>query len=176
MSNLGALGGSNALALGVNDLGQVTGAADLPSSGDSHTFRYTGTPGSGGAMTDMGTLPPPNGFTYSSNGNAINKSGQITGRSQIIIPNVVAYDHAVLYTDAPGSVADLGVLPGYSGATASSDGFAINDIAQVAGDSYVSGNFGPHHAFRYSGTPGNGGAMKDLGTLGGHLQQCSWHQ
>jgi probable HAF family extracellular repeat protein len=36
----------------------------------------------------------------------------------------------------------------------------------VTGWSYITGNFA-EHAFRYDGTPGSGGVMRDLGTLGG---------
>src|SRR5262249_44513313 len=42
---------------------------------------------------------------------------------------------------------------------------------QVAGLSYVAGASGPSHAFRYTGTPGSGGVMADLGTLGGSFSR-----
>jgi probable HAF family extracellular repeat protein len=42
----------------------------------------------------------------------------------------------------------------------------INASGQVAGYSQAPPN-GSYHAFLYTGTPGGGGAMADLGTLGG---------
>src|SRR5436190_1153250 len=47
-----------------------------------------------------------------------------------------------------------------------SSGYAINDAGQIAGSSTVTGST-PYHAFRYDGTPGSGGVMRDLGTLAG---------
>jgi probable HAF family extracellular repeat protein len=55
---------------------------------------------------------------------------------------------------------DLGTLAG----TVSS-GNGVNASGQVAGYSYLSGNFFPYHAF-LSGP--NGGPLQDLGTLGGN--------
>src|SRR5262249_48423270 len=49
-------------------------------------------------------------------------------------------------------------------------GYAINDAGQVAGRSFITGN-STDHAFRYDGTPGSGGVMRDLGTLGGMHSQ-----
>src|SRR3954470_8802311 len=59
---------------------------------------------------------------------------------------------------APATIYDLGTL-GYE-----SYGAAVNSSGQVVGWSKID-NSG--HAFLYSGTPGSGGAMYDLGTLGG---------
>ena len=56
-----------------------------------------------------------------------------------------------------------------------SAGYAINNAGQVVGDSSTTGNTA-NHAFRYTGTPGAGGVMVDLGTLGGALQLCLRHQ
>src|SRR5687767_4901176 len=71
---------------------------------------------------------------------------------------------------APGDIYNLGTLD-TSPAVTFSQGFGINDAGQVAGVS-VTGELDPpsgdpiHHAFRYTGTPGSGGAMVDLGALG----------
>src|SRR5262249_24578538 len=69
--------------------------------------------------------------------------------------------HAFRYTSTPsgGIMEDLGALYHYSA------GYAINDAGQVAGWSYLKGTI--PHAFLYTGTPGSGGAMADLGHLGG---------
>src|SRR5688572_15962533 len=61
---------------------------------------------------------------------------------------------------APGDIHNLGTLGGTY-----SEGWGVNDAGQVAGASYFSDN--TYRAFRYSGTPGSGGAMADLGSLGG---------
>src|SRR5262249_44023869 len=89
-----------------------------PNGGAHHTFLYTGTPGSGGAMADLGTLGGP-----SSLGFGINASGQVTGYSDAATnaPGV----HAFLYSGTPGSggaMADLGTLGGPT-----SEGFGVND-------------------------------------------------
>src|SRR5437588_5310206 len=76
--NLGTLGGGSSSAFGVNAAGQVTGFSDTAGGANraTHAFLYTGTPGSGGVMHDLGTL---NGnYTV---GNAINDSGQVAGFS-----------------------------------------------------------------------------------------------
>ena len=131
-------------------------SAVAPSGIVPHAFLYTGTPGSDGAMADLGTLTGPDGY---SRANGINAGGQVVGDSAA---------HAFLYTGTPGSggaMADLGTLPG----KLASQGLAINDVGQVVG---CSGNSldttdTTQHAFLYTGTPGSGGAMADLGTLGG---------
>jgi choice-of-anchor C domain-containing protein len=63
-----------------------------------------------------------------------------------------------LITYTPYTLTDLGTLPGF----AYSRGTGVNSSGQVAGSSFTEG--GTYHAF-LSG-PG-GGALKDLGTLGG---------
>jgi probable HAF family extracellular repeat protein len=106
-------------------------------------------------MADLGTL----GGT-SSQGFAINASGQVTGNSD---RTGSAARHAFRYTGTPGnggSMADLGTLGG-----ADSFGLGLNAFGQVVGYSYATGDTAAH-AFLYTGTPGNGGAMVDLGTLG----------
>jgi probable HAF family extracellular repeat protein len=62
---------------------------------------------------------------------------------------------------------DLGTLGGRD-----SMAFGINASGTVVGESYIPDGvpFGPYdvyHAFEYIGTPGMGGSMADLGTLGG---------
>ena len=148
-------GASASYGLGINDSGQVVGHILRGPNNESSAFLYTGTPGNGGVMHNLGTL----GGTESSAA-AINASGQITGRAETSSDA----SHAFLYTGAPGNggaMADLGTLPGME----RSSGAAINNRGQVAGTA-TRGN--DSRAFLYSGTPGVDGQMIDLGTLPGH--------
>src|SRR6476660_5054181 len=61
---------------------------------------------------------------------------------------------------AAGNIYNLGTLGGDG-----SSGSSINDAGQVAGGSQTTGGY--FHAFRYTGIPGSGGAMADLGAFGG---------
>ena len=74
--DLGTLDGiDSSLATDVNNSGQVTGGSSVASFA-SHAFRYTGTPGAGGRMIDLGTL----GTRFqNSMGYAINDAGFIVG-------------------------------------------------------------------------------------------------
>jgi probable HAF family extracellular repeat protein len=145
---------------GINASGQVTGGVPADVGGgitNLHAFRYEGTPGAGGVMRDLGTL----GGSHST-GWGINASGQVAGMAQVSTQR----HHAFRYDGMPGNggvMRDLGTLPG--GAT--SHGLGINAHGQVAGYSSIAGSSDPYHAFRYDGTPGSGGVMRDLGTLGG---------
>lgn len=115
------------------------------------------------AIYNLGTL----GGSYSV-GFGVNASGQVVGQSYTASNQV----HAFLYSGVPGNggkMMDLGTLGGtYSVAV------GINASGTVVGESYIPDGvpFGPYdvyHAFEYIGTPGHGGAMVDLGTLGGGL-------
>jgi probable HAF family extracellular repeat protein len=163
MQDLGTLGGNNSDARGINAAGQVVGYSDGvsidPETTPSpvHAFLYTGTPGAGGVMADLGTLGGSTSYAFS-----INDAGQIAGTADTASDSAL---HAFRYGGVPGggggAMADLGTLGGTN-----SDGRAINAAGQVVGDSYVAGDLA-RHAFRYTGTPGAGGSMQDLGTLGG---------
>ena len=161
MRDLGTLGGTytdRSGGGGINEAGQVAGTSGtvLPSGGH-RAFLYTGTPGSGGAMIDLGT---PGGTN--SNSGAINNAGQVAGSYDTGGAGGPAF-HAFRYTPTAGAggvVVDLGTLGG-----SQSFGNAINDAGHVAGSSDTAG--GLRRAFLYTGTPGSGCAMVDLGTLPG---------
>jgi probable HAF family extracellular repeat protein len=98
-------------------------------------------------LTDLGTLP---GGTFSQ-GYGLNQGGLVAGIGDIPNPNV---DRAFLYSPKLGPL-DLGSLNDHA-----SEGFALNDWAQVTGFSDVPSAF---HAFLAD--PRHG--IQDLGTLGG---------
>jgi probable HAF family extracellular repeat protein len=154
--NLGILGGMrDSIGSSINNSGQVAGWSNTGVPTESRASLYTGTPGSGGVMHDLGTL----GGTFSF-GQSINDSGQVAGHGQLA--DNVTY-HAFRYTGTPSSggvMHDLGTLGGNF-----SYGFGINSSGQITGLSSTAD--AETHAFRYTGTPGNGGVMHDLGTLGG---------
>ncbi len=164
---LGTLGGADSWGTSVNSSGEVAGYSGNSGSRASftdvdHAFVYSGVPGSGGTMHDLGTL---GGTTSAASG--INASGAITGGASL--PNDAGgyLQHAFLYTGTPGSggaMVDLGTLGGRD-----SGGLAINASGQIAGYSDVSVTV--QDAFRYSGTPGAGGVMQDLGGFGGPVTE-----
>ena len=86
MRDLGTLGGTAQLALGINDAGQVVGDSNT-AGGDFHAF-ITGPNGMG--MRDLGTL----GGTYS-DAYGINDAGQVVGESD------TAGDVTMLSSPAP---------------------------------------------------------------------------
>jgi probable HAF family extracellular repeat protein len=93
--DLGTLiGGTYSQGLGVNDAGQVAGFSEIAGSVARHAFLYTGTPGAGGLMHDLGTLGG-----MQSQGEAINNAGQVVGWSEIAGSTI---RHAFLYTGTPG--------------------------------------------------------------------------
>lgn len=156
--NLGTLG-EESQGYSINNAGQVAGYSLVritPRTASTRAFRYTGTPGSGGVMEDLGTLGGAHSYAY-----GINDLGQVAGHATIAGDRVF---HAYRYTGAPGTVGvmhDLGTLGG-----GGSGGQAINNAGQVTGVSYLGGDFFLR-TFRYTGNPGSGGVMENLGSLGG---------
>ncbi len=141
ITDLGTLGGTDSVALGLNEAGQVVGYSYLPDNTTFRAFLY-----SNGTMHDLGTLGGAHSIAT-----GINEAGQVVGYAYL--PDN-AVEHAFLYSN--GTMHDLGTLGGI-------DSFAtgINEAGQVVGYSDPLGNVG-QHAFLYSN-----GTMHDLGTLGG---------
>ena len=102
-------------------------------------------------ISNLGTL----GGSYS-RGFGINASGEVTGGSNAAGSTS---NRGFLYTG--GTMYDLGTLGGPI-----TFAFAINASGEVAGSSLYSPTSGAQHAFLYTGIPGAGGVMQDLGTLG----------
>ena len=139
MSDLGTLGGTHSIGMGINDAGDVTGAANIAGDAELHVFLY-----SNGTMSDLGTLGGATGQGW-----GINVAGQVSGTSYIAGD---ASRHAFFYSN--GIMIDLGTLGGTE-----SLGLGINDAGQMVGASDIAGDV-EKHAFLYSG-----GSLIDLNTL-----------
>src|SRR6266704_2870776 len=75
VTDLGSLGGDNAEAAFINDLGQIVGASDLPGNSVNHAFRINAPPIT--PASDLG-IPPSMGSTGAYTGaSVINNAGQI---------------------------------------------------------------------------------------------------
>jgi len=139
-TDLGTLGGTQAVAMALNNAGTVVGNSQLPNSA-SLGFVWTN-----GTMTALPTLGGA-----SSSGNDINDSGTVAGFAQ----NGAGASRAVIWQD--GAPVDLGDLGG-----GNANGQALNDFGQVAG--YSATALGTQHAFLWEAgamvdlTPGNAGA------------------
>jgi probable HAF family extracellular repeat protein len=159
MQDLGGLGGVEDLgqygrkagsATGINDAGQVVGAAYTRARDKEHAFLWE----AGRRMQDLGTLGGETSEALS-----INKKGQVAGRSRTALGN----NHAFLW-DARRGMQDLGTLGGKT-----SEAHGINDSGQVVGSSGIGENGLDDHAFLWEAGTG----MKDLGTLGG-ASSCAY--
>jgi probable HAF family extracellular repeat protein len=125
----------------------VTGSMAAP-NGFTHAFRLDG-----GSFTDLGSLVGPTGTSV---GRGVSAGGNVTGSS------TSAAGPAHAFVTIGSTMLDLGVLPGYT----TSEGTAVNSGGLVTG--FSSGPGLPTRAFVSSGP---GGALVDLGTLGGNFSQ-----
>jgi probable HAF family extracellular repeat protein len=130
-------GGNWSDANAINDLGAVTGYAEINSDGDYRAYVYAN-----GSMQILDTL----GGNYAQ-GYAINNAGMVAGYSYLAGDAVV---HAFLYTN--GLMKDIGNFGGDTIAT------GINGAGSVVGTGADSD--GLYHAFLYSG-----GLFEDLNSL-----------
>jgi len=163
MQDLGTLGtGNDAVAMAINDLGQVIGFSytsstpnQLPSPCSAVTngliptvdpFRWQN-----GKMFDLGTLGGTCGIPE-----WINDRGQVVGYSFLADDQV---PHAFLWPGRNGKMQDLGTL---GGSSASSVAQMINDFGQIVGGSMLADS--RTDAFLWDGN------MHDLGALNG----CSY--
>jgi probable HAF family extracellular repeat protein len=129
VKDLGTLGGSMAVALGINDFGHVVGAATLP-DGTSHAFLYRT-----GAMEDLGTFGGRDPLAW-----AINNKGQIV-ISRTFDTNYDATVLSAIYSN--GTLQEIGSLGGRI-----TYGYAINSLGHVVGTSMID-IWGTTHAFFY---------------------------
>lgn len=120
--DLGALGGSNSVGLGLNDRGRVVGHYFDGTNGLRRAFRWQD-----GTMTDLGTLP---GGLYAA-ASDINNRGEIAGWSDATgtVDGLAIDDHAFRWTN--GVLADLGTLGGKS-----SIAHGMNSAGDVVGWSF----------------------------------------
>jgi probable HAF family extracellular repeat protein len=157
--DLGTLGGTESVALAMNNRGQVVGAAanTIPDPFSSFGFpdQTRAFLWQSGVMEDLGTLGGPDAFAAS-----INRAGQIAGCSY---SNSTPNSITGLPTEAPflwkdGKMINLGTLGGTLGCAS-----IINNHGQVMGASNLEGDIVSHGFFWERGE------LTDLGSLGGNV-------
>jgi probable HAF family extracellular repeat protein len=156
MRDLGTLGGPDAIALFVNERGQVAGMATTnfsPSADPSCFFPLTTHPflWERGRMTDLGSLGGDCSLPF-----ALNNRGQVIGISDLAGDLA---EHPFIWER--GSLIDLGTFGGNFGFA-----FGINDSGEVVGWA-TNTNDQAYRAFLWKD-----GVMTDLGTLSG--DDCSY--
>jgi probable HAF family extracellular repeat protein len=153
LQDLGTLAGntwnSEAMAVGINDHGQVVGWSDTPATGP-HAFRWTPETG----MQDLGLI-----VDYQTSELFINNNGEIAGSRYID----TSHRHGFLWTPEKGLL-DLGTLSSLPNSESRVSGF--NDQGQVIGKSDTISGY--THAFLWTEKDG----MVDLGTLGGNYSSA----
>jgi uncharacterized membrane protein len=172
------LGGSNSIAFGSNQWGQVTGTAETgtadPNGEDFCGFKFFGLPSSGscraflwqsGKMTALPTLGGNN-----SEANQISDGGDVAGYAETSKPDAACPAPQMLQFKpvlwSKGNAYALRTSPG------DTDGVAlgINDSGQVAGGSGECASFNPNLLFPLQPLHAllwDHGTMTDLGSLGG---------
>jgi probable HAF family extracellular repeat protein len=133
MQDLGTLGGSRSVALGINGVGQVVGWSDAAGDRQIRAFLW----GDGG-MRDLGTLGGSRSFAL-----GINEAGAVVGASATA---GVEKPHAFLYTDRTGLV-DLNSRIDSRAGWELLEATAINTSGQIVG---IGCYRGERRAFRLS--------------------------
>lgn len=144
-TQLGALGGTDGVALSQNHLGQIVGVGQT-SNGDTHAALFSGGVGSN---IDLGTLGGLSSIAYD-----INESGTIVGEAK----TSSGVKHATLFSGTGSGNIDLGTLAGYSGSGA----IAINNSGLIVGYTESSNDYRDGPGFLFSG-----GTMFNLEALVG---------
>jgi probable HAF family extracellular repeat protein len=158
MQDLGTLGGPDALALSVNERGQVAGISFTSATPNATTGMPTQEPflWEHGRMISLGTFGGTVGGPGAEGSIMINNRGQIIGTSMLAGDQ---FTHPFVWEN--GVLTDLGTLGGHNGYP-----LWINTAGEIVGEADLSdianqlGQF-PHHAFLW-----RNGVMTDLGTLG----------
>lgn len=152
IQDLGTLGGPEAVAILINERGQIAGVANTNFSAASncafsriaHPFLWEN-----GGMTDLGTLGGTCALPY-----ALNNRGQVAGVSNL--PGDLAGQyHAFLWPGADGRMQDLGTLGG-----SFSEPWGMSEAGEVVGD--TPDKLHPAVAFLWKN-----GVMINLGVLNG---------
>lgn len=159
--DLGTLGGSTSTGERINDSGQVAGSSS--NGTNTHAFRSSAN-NLVIALTDLGTFDG----TFNSFGSGIDSLGRVTGSAHVA--NSAAcffvFSNSAFRTTAGGTMAtadNLGTL--LPNNCRSAQGWAINDLGVVVGDSATQLTTGiPNHAFRAA--PGS--AMVDIHPAGAY--------
>jgi len=128
-TDIGTLGGEEASAMDINDLGQMTGWAML-ADGTSHAFLY-----SNGSMVDV----TPSFATMKSMGRGINNNAEIVGKYDQPVGNTIVYKpfYWSQYEVTPKTLAMVG---GFT------EAIAINDNGLIVGGAY--GDWGDACGFK----------------------------
>ena len=158
MVGLGDLPGGSFLsqAAGISSDGNViVGKSNSTISGiNTEAFRYTGIPGSGGAMSGLGDLP---GGITSSLAIAASSDGAI-----VVGQGTSSSGSEAFRWTTVGSIAGMGDLP-LGTFRSAAHGISRDGAVIVGQGNSASGD----EAFRYTGIPGSGGIMVGLGDLTG---------
>ena len=141
MQDLGTLGGTDALAFGINERGQIFGISYTNSDATLDPFFWQN-----GTMTDIGSLGGTSGGP-----NWLNSRGQVVGNSNLAGD---ATHHGFLWDR--GTLTDLGTLGGDN-----SEANWISDSGLVAGRADVPGSQAHHGALWRQGV------LTDLGVIDG---------
>jgi probable HAF family extracellular repeat protein len=157
MRDLGTLGGPDAFAIYINDLGQIAGSSYVNSTPNpvldacgSYSLNVpTEDPfiWENNKMIDLGTLGGTCGFA-----NGLNMRGEVVGQSDLAGDQTF---HPFLWKR--GKITDLGTLGGNFGAAN-----WLNDAGEIVGDATLPGDLVPHGFLWREGTMTDLGALQDF--------------